>query len=281
MTPHITGLDHALVGVADLDAAHAIWTRLGFTLTPRGRHFGWGTANYCIMFERDYLELLGILDPTQFVNGLDRLLAEQGEGLLGVAFAGEADTVHADLSGQGLVEQPKELSRLLELPEGDVTPRFRLAHFTQGALPGLHSAFVCQHGTPQLLRRPEWMIHANGAASLDGITLIVEDPSALATAYADVFGNSALWQGRGRLDVTVGQQQLRFLSFDRAARRYPGIAPPRRTPIGLVVTVLSADLDRTEQVLRERDIPTVEVPGVRLVVPPSETTGVILEFARH
>jgi hypothetical protein len=82
----ITGIDHTLVGVRDLEAARAAWARLGFTITPRGRHIGWGTGNYCVMLEEGYVELLGIVDPSQFSNNLDKLL-EKREGLLGLAFA--------------------------------------------------------------------------------------------------------------------------------------------------------------------------------------------------
>ena len=85
-----SGFDHVIVGVDDLEHAADLWRRLGFTITPRGRHIGWGTANYCVMFEHDYVELLGILDPKQYVYGLDRFLADHGEGLVGVAF-GTAD----------------------------------------------------------------------------------------------------------------------------------------------------------------------------------------------
>ena len=60
--------------------------RLGFTLTPRGRHIGWGTGNYCIMLENGYIELLGIVDPSQFCNNLDSFW-RQREGLMGLAFA--------------------------------------------------------------------------------------------------------------------------------------------------------------------------------------------------
>ena len=84
MARQIAGIDHAIVGVRDLEQARASYQRLGFQLTPRGRHVGWGTANYCVMFEGDYLELLGIVDPGQFTNQLDRFLAER-EGLLALA----------------------------------------------------------------------------------------------------------------------------------------------------------------------------------------------------
>jgi hypothetical protein len=35
------------------------------------RHIGLGTGNYCIMFASEYIELLGIVDSTDFVQGLD------------------------------------------------------------------------------------------------------------------------------------------------------------------------------------------------------------------
>ena len=61
----INGLDHVLVGVRDLDAARAGFARLGLNSSPRGRHIGWGTANYCIMLEEDYIEILGIVEAEE------------------------------------------------------------------------------------------------------------------------------------------------------------------------------------------------------------------------
>src|SRR3954462_7975010 len=108
----ITGIDHTLVGVRDLDAARKAWETLGFTLTPRGRHIGWGTGNYCVMFRDDYVELLGIVDPTQFLNRLDPLLEARGEGFLGLAFAAASSSdVHAAFPNAA--QPPKDLGRLL------------------------------------------------------------------------------------------------------------------------------------------------------------------------
>ena len=111
----IAGIDHALIGVADLELARSSFERLGFTTSPRGRHIGWGTGNYTIMFEHDYVELLGVIDPSQYIHGLDKFL-ETGEGLLNVALA----TKDAHASHQWLQEQsidaaaPENLQRLLE-----------------------------------------------------------------------------------------------------------------------------------------------------------------------
>lgn len=188
----ITGLDHVLVGVADLEAARASWTRLGFTVTPRGRHIGWGTANYCIMLENDYVELLGIVDPAQFVNRLDEFLASEGEGLLGLAFAGEdATAIHADLTARGIaVEAPKELKRLLELPGGDVTPEFALVHVDREDSAGLR-AFVCTHLTRDLVWQPAWMRHANGAEAIDAVRISATDPAAVAERLHRLLGTEA------------------------------------------------------------------------------------------
>src|SRR5438309_2849542 len=86
MTNAIAGIDHVIVGVRDLDRARAGWSRLGFTLSPLGRHIGQGTGNYCIMFGSDYIELLGIVDRSDFVQNLDAFLATR-EGLMAMAFA--------------------------------------------------------------------------------------------------------------------------------------------------------------------------------------------------
>ena len=181
----ITGLDHVLVGVADLESALATWQGLGFTLTPRGRHIGWGTANYCIMFEQDYIELLGIVDDSQFVNRLDEFLAAEGEGLLGLAFAADnAEQAYQDLKASNIGVQPaKELKRLLELPDGTVTPEFALVHIDSADTAGLR-AFVCTHLTREMVWQPRWLRHANGAEAITGIEISVADPQATANRLA-------------------------------------------------------------------------------------------------
>ena len=78
-------IDHAGVAGRDLDLLAAAFERLGFKLTPRARHSGrrkpdgpvepFGTANRCIMLRQGYLELIAIVDPSCYSNGLERFLA--------------------------------------------------------------------------------------------------------------------------------------------------------------------------------------------------------------
>jgi len=209
--PASSGLDHIIIGVADLEASAALWRRLGFTVTPRGRHIGWGTANYCVMFPDDYVELLGILDPEQYVYGLDRFLEDKGEGLLGLALATqEPEAVYRALEGIGEAgDPPKDLARLLELPEGTVTPRFHLVYPRDPDAFGF-STFFCKHLTPDLVRRADWLTHPNGATGLREIALRVPDPGRLVSSYEAVFGPGTIADVDGGIRVAAGGTVLRF-----------------------------------------------------------------------
>src|ERR1700738_1266060 len=73
--------------VKDLDQAAANYKRLGFTVSPRGTHSGqMGSGNYTIMFDPDYMELLGVLTPTEHNARARAYLDTRGEGIERVAF---------------------------------------------------------------------------------------------------------------------------------------------------------------------------------------------------
>ena len=58
--PH--GIDHIVHAVRDLDAAGALYRRLGFTVGARNRH-DWGTHNLIVQFPTAFVELLEIGEP--------------------------------------------------------------------------------------------------------------------------------------------------------------------------------------------------------------------------
>ena len=62
----ITGLDHVIIAVRDLDAGEAAMSRLGFRPTPRGYHSAhMGTANSTIVLpDNTYFEVLGVVADT-------------------------------------------------------------------------------------------------------------------------------------------------------------------------------------------------------------------------
>ncbi|MEX0759834.1 MAG: VOC family protein [Tistlia sp.] len=276
----LTGLDHVLVGVKDLEQARLDWLRLGFRPCPRGRHIGWGTANYCLMFPDDYVELLGIVDATKFVNDLDRFLAQR-EGLLGLAFRGtDLSATAAALRAAGFsAVGPRSLKRILELPEGEVQPAFELLFPEPAAVPAL-KAFVCRHLTPELVWRKEWLSHPNGATGIRQLVVVADRPGELALNYAALFGEEAVAMADGELIVELGRCRLRFVTPELFQAQWPFDSPapvqPRPWMAAMIVTV--ADRRTTRLYLETTGVALATGVDGALYAAPSEASGVLLGF---
>jgi catechol 2,3-dioxygenase-like lactoylglutathione lyase family enzyme len=281
MASPLSGIDHVIIAVADLERARLAWERLGFTLTPRGRHLQKGTGNYCIMFERDYLELMGVVDPRQDTGGLAEFLAD-GEGPRGLAFATRAgDDTAAALARQGLhPTAPRDLTRQLELPEGTVLPRFKLVALPPEETPDLMS-FVCQHLTPELVRRPDWLRHANAVVGFAGVVVLVEATKPLAAAYEKLFP-AGVTLTDDVLTFHAGPHRLVFATADDLAALYPEIEPAVRRPLPAMVALrlLSHDLAATSDHLARWQVPYEESGDGTILVPPAEANGTLLIFSR-
>lgn len=284
MLHNITGIDHALVGVHDLEAARVAFEGLGFTVTPRGSHIGWGTANYCVMFEDNYIELLGVVDPSLETNGLDTTLADRGEGLLGVALASDSpDATHSSLVGAGL--RPSDLldlKRKLELPEGDVLPRFKLIRIGAEGLSEKH-LFICHHLTPELLRRPEWLAHANGARHIASVVFVVENPALTANYYRRLFGSIHVTVTDDTVTVRTAQGNLIFVNDVDLDMLFPGLSfaeelPPSPHPFAMTIGV--KDLTETSEYFKGTGITPQAISNGSLRIDPKYTAGVLLEFVQ-
>jgi hypothetical protein len=278
----IAGIDHIIVGVRDLEHARMVWTRLGFTLSPRGRHIGQGTANYCIMFASDYIELLGIVDPNDFVRRLDDFLAQR-EGLMAAAFAPAMppEELRAALLRLQLhPSEPRALGRQLELPEGTVVPHFSLISLPSEETPGLDS-FICAHLTPELIRRPEWLDHPNGAVGLKSIHVLVENTAVLLEAYDRLFGIPQVTTTDAVVCVHVGQHRILLSTLDDFLTMHPTLRLDRDFPLpGIVSLELGvAGVEQTADYLTQWQIAWDEMPDGSLVVPASEGNGAILFFS--
>ena len=278
----IAGIDHVIVAVRELERARSVWTRLGFTLSPRGRHIGQGTANYCVMFHSDYLELLGIVDAADSVERLDAFLAHR-EGPMAVAFApaGTAEEARSALQRRELhPSELRPLARQIELPGGTLLPRFSLISLPADETPGLDS-FLCSHLTPELMRQPEWMIHPNGVVGLKAVHVLVESTASLLPAYDRLFGIVQVTTTDAVAVVHMGRQRLVFSTPDDFQTMHPGIDIDSgfSTP-GIVALELGVErLQSTIDHFRQRQIAFGEMPGGTLAVPAREASGAILLFS--
>jgi hypothetical protein len=277
----VTGIDHTLVGVRDLEAARQTWDTLGFTCTPRGRHIGWGTGNYCIMLESGYIELLGIVDPAQFLNNLDGFL-EKREGLMALAFGTDDPKGCAEaLKSSGVVfEGPKALKRKLELPEGEVLPEFELLYLDREATPSLN-AFITHHLTPELIRRPEWLRHANRARRLISVTVVTEDPVRTVIGYLPLFGPDRVQVSDAMTVVDTGAGAIRFVTPKGLRALYDALMPlpDHAMPWVAGMKIEVTDKNRCRDFLKDRHVP-VEKTGKGCLVPPEVANGCIIEFVQ-
>lgn len=158
-----------MIAVRDLSAAARDFAELGFTLTPLGRH-SIGSRNHCIMLGASYIELLEPAGEHAWLAYYRGFVAH-GDGLAALALATEdAGASYRELVAQGVAaEPPMDLARPVDLG----TARFRLVQVSP-------EIFLCQHLTRELVWRPEWQAHANGATEL----VAVDFPSAAPFAGA-------------------------------------------------------------------------------------------------
>lgn len=280
MDHRLVGIDHVIIGVRDLETARQRYARLGFNSTPRGRHQGWGTANYCIMLENDYLELLGIVDPTQFINHLDRFLAER-EGLLGLALGTrDAEATRDAWAHAGAKPQPvKALGRLLELDEGTTELRFQNVLLPEASTGGL-SLFACEHLTPELLRRPAWLLHPNGARAIRSCTIAAAEPAPVAAALRRLFGSAAITDTDNVVAAHTGHGVILVAPPEDALLIHPLLELPEivSEPRLVALTLEIADSERAVTFLKRQGVSYTRTPGGDVLIPPAEALGVALEL---
>ncbi len=279
MRHHLLGLDHVVIAVADLDAAQADYARMGFTLTPRGHH-SIGSSNHCIMFGADYLELLASpAEPPhpwrQFYT--DYLAA--GEGLAGIALATDsARRLYTDMLWAGFAPaDPLDLSRPVAWDDGTREARFCITQLDPAKTPGV-SVFACEHRTRELVWRPAWQQHANGARALAAIAMLVEDVALSAHPYARLFDTRPVEIDEGLL-VNTGTAPIAFMNAAALAARLPDVVlGAHPAPAAAVLFLHVADRDAVDTVLRAGGMRPQRMPDGSIAVGADRAHGVALVF---
>jgi len=270
----LSGIDHVVVLVRDLDRAQDTYARLGFTLTPRGFHT-LGSQNHCIMFERDYIELMAVPKPHPAMQYFTDFLSK-AEGLAAVALASsDAAGAHAELSGAGIAaDPPLDFSRPVE-QLGDA--RFRIVQLPPVATPGCRT-FICQHFTRDLVWRREYQDHAVGALGIAALAVVAEDPVAASASYARLFDVSATRIDEGRL-VATGSAPIALASRSRIGRRLAGVQLPLRArPLVAALFIRVADRARAAAAMRRGGFAPVALKDGSFAIGADQANGVAVVF---
>jgi hypothetical protein len=285
MRPHngIELIDHPVIAAQGLDAARMRFERLGFTVPPRGSHVEWGTGNLCIMFPDDYLEIRGVVDASRFTMHLDEHLDAFGEGLMGVAFGtADIDASQVELQRNGInAGNLQHLSRNFEHPEGWTQPSFKLCAPAAEDIEGLMHVVVIQHLTPELLRRPEYLAHANSCIGVNAVAGTIYEKYRVAAKLRRLLGDGAVTEDvDGVRAVLESGQRLELLLPIEYKRQYGDIpaSPEPEIPRLGNLTLRVASIDALRDALAAGGVEFEERSGDRVVVAAEHACGATLLF---
>jgi hypothetical protein len=279
---NVIGIDHAVVMVKDLDQAAANYKRLGFTVSPRGTHSAhMGSGNYTIMFDPDYMELLGVLTPTEHNAPARAYLETRGEGIERVAFTAVDSADGAEeIRARGYPPVgPTDFERPVTMPNGTISAaKFRTFEWPRAETPGGIRIFACQHKTRETVWIPELMRHANGAKRLKQVVIVSPEPAKDAAHLSKMIDRDPRSEADGAVAVPSGSDRADFvfLTRDQLGKRYPGVSLaglPERGGAGLVI---AADLTAAEKALGATGVHSAG----GIVVPPAAGNGTLLAFVK-
>jgi hypothetical protein len=276
---NVIGIDHAVIMARDLDKAAEAWKQLGFTVSPRGTHSAhMGSGNYTIMLDPDYIELLGVLTPTEH-NAPARAFLAQREGIERVAFTAVDSADGAEeIRARGYPPiGPTDFERPVSMPDGTQSAaKFRTFQWPVAEAPGGVRIFACQHKTRETVWIPELMRHANGAKRLRQVLLVAPEPAKEAAHLSRMVDREARNDADGAVVVPSGgdRADFVFLTKEQLDRRYPGVPLTGLSERGAAGLVIAADLTSTEKALGAAGIRS----GDAICVAPGASNGTLLAF---
>ena len=275
MPPPSPILDHIVIDVRDrIDEAAQRFAELGFQLTPRGHHT-LGSSNHLAMLATDYLELLGF-GP----GGASRAeIAAFPIGLNGLVFkADDAESIYRHALAAGLPVQPvQSFSRPVTLAGETRDARFRTTRLDPKKVP-MGRVYFCEHLTPDLVWRPEWQNHPNGARAVARVVVATPEPRRTAALFQVLFGSAPANGSDGRLLITAGTARIELTPPAAVAKEFGEAAadPAGRREYLAAAEFRVASLPETERLLRSTA--GVRVEDRRVVVPASAAFNATLVF---
>ncbi len=271
-------LDHVVVNVAEkLDEAARQYARLGFHLTERGHHT-LGTSNNLAIFNTNYLELLGFL-PERLKGSPN--FWQHPPGLSGLVFKSvDPKLVHDTLASREVsVEEPMSFSRPVDVADATEEARFSVVRVTGDHVQN-GRVFFCHHWTPELVWRPEWQSHRNGALNVVEFVIASQEPFRTASLYEQMFGPGLLGLTSGGVAFQAGAARILILDSSAVADRYAGAAmvsdDGSDRMVALAVKV--ASLDTPRRLFETEAVSHRPLPSGGIVVPHEHGAGVALAF---
>jgi hypothetical protein len=246
----IPRIDHVVVDVRDRmeEAAHQ-YQLLGFHLTGKTNH-SIGTYNRLCVFGSDYIEFLsyGTSDWPD--------LRSFPVGLNGLVFSAQAaEALYDGLRARGVpVQAVQRFVRPVDVSEKEHREaRFHVVRLEPRAVFD-GRLYFCHHLTPELVWRPEWQAHPNGALALTRIAIAASNPSVIADYFDRLFGVGVVARtvSTDVPDVLRAEEVNIEIWSDDALARTLGVAMPKRTGRADHMALLSIRTSSLSQTLAAR-----------------------------
>lgn len=274
-------LDHVVVDVrGEMDQAVSVYRSLGFQLTERGRH-SLGSINHLAVFDDNYLELLGFNEKAEEVRAD---ISGFPIGLNGLVFKTDrSDALFQEFESRNVpVEEPLAFSRPVIVPETEKVSdaKFRVVRLSAGTLP-FGRVYFCQHFTPDLVWRPKWRHHPNGATNINRVTVAVRDRDASEEILVRMFGSKAVRATiEGSLKLEANRVQIELASPTELARRFGDAMPDPagRNDYMVALGFSTSSLSETARTLSAGGIKQARIEPERILIPAREAMNVALEF---
>ena len=184
-------LDHVLIAVRDLDAAKDTFERLGFKVTPEGKHPGRGTSNRLVVFGGEYLELISVHDPEGdlFRPNLPSFLdAREGLFIFSMGTSDVHERVRSVRSAGVLITDPVKGSR--QAGDGMTAYSWTQAEVDPEEMPGSQTFFIQHDHTieERYTEPPDPTNHPNGVLAVSSLSLAVKDADGASRRWIEAFG---------------------------------------------------------------------------------------------
>ena len=233
-------VDHVIFHAGQaLDALASFFERVGFTLTPLGRHSS-GSVNRLAILDTQYLELVGFEPGTP--STVRPEIQSLPLGLTGLAAADRPE--HRRGSDPEGFMPARRLERPVDFPGLHGVASFTNTEVRAQA-PDVR-VFLCRHHTPELVWHPDWQRHANGVTGVREVGFASRDPQRLHAALRRVF------------DLAPGQDAACYDAAGTVVRVVPAGARA-------ALLLRTRDPGATLQILKAAGIPHDVVDGSMIV----------------
>jgi len=287
---HRLGIDHPIVSVRNHPEAVRKYIKLGFSPSPLSYH-PWGSVLTLMMFENNFIELIGIDDASKFgTNSVDgfcygRTLGQflersEGLGLLAL-HSKDIEGDFAAVKATGLpVQQRVDFRRKLVTADGTPDEAVVSLGIVMDTDLGDASNVLCQQHRPEFIWRKDWQDHPNGANAVDEVIYVAEELGVLEARWAKLFGAKNTSWIDGHVEAHTGCGHVVALTRSQALERFACVGLPvsyTDKPHGFALQVRIRNLAAVERILSENGV-TYGQTARGVAVAPEAAGNTIMEF---